>query len=116
MTFDSGDIGKRLRAARDAVQLSQAEAAEQVGVSRVVLSYYETGERQPPLAKLRELARIYGTTLQALLGAEEHAPSREHSEIIFRSAPGKLPGKARTEMARFASYLDEYVELLKELE
>ena len=67
-------IGQMLRTSRERAGLSQEAAADVAGLSRVVLNYYETGRRQIPLSAAANLARLYGTSLEALLrGCSEAA-------------------------------------------
>jgi transcriptional regulator with XRE-family HTH domain len=65
-------LGERLRRARKAVGLSQEEASARSGVSREMISYYETGARTPGLRALYRLATVYGVPLDDL-AAEDGA-------------------------------------------
>ena len=64
-------LQERLRQLRAANHMTQAEAAEQLHLTRQALSSYETGRTQPDLETLERLAEIYGVTLEALLCCEE---------------------------------------------
>ncbi len=111
------DIAKALTEAREKAGLSQEAAAEAVGVNRVLLSYYETGRRQPPLGVVVALARLYGVSVSELLG-EAHKPPADMlvtAEILYRAAPQELGQRARAGMRRFADLAKAYVELLEEL-
>lgn len=52
-----GEYLRRLR--EDNTELSQTDAARQIGLSRQELNYYEKGTRVPPDAILTRLARLY---------------------------------------------------------
>jgi len=94
------------------VGLSQDAAADAVGVHRVLLAYYETGKRQVPLSAAAVLARLYGTSVEALLAGEELAGSRvDVSGMLFRAAPRDLGESARAGLRVFESRLADYVEL-----
>ncbi len=82
-------------------------------MNRVVLSYYETGDRQAPLAVLGALSRLYGLTLAQLLKGVEAQP--DPAEILFRAAPAELGQRARSGMAQFSSLVRAYVELVEDL-
>ena len=56
------EIGRRIRAARQG-RYTQAELAEQLGVSKSLVSRWEAGSRQPPLTKLGQLSRLLGKPL-----------------------------------------------------
>ena len=50
--------------------LSQEELAEKLGISRQTLSKYETGESVPDIEKCKELADVFGVTLDDLVNYE----------------------------------------------
>jgi len=60
-------IGRRLRDAREAVNLTQQDVAEDVARSRQAISSWESGKTQPNLIELRMLAMLYGVTTDRLL-------------------------------------------------
>jgi transcriptional regulator with XRE-family HTH domain len=53
-------FGKRLRAARDAVGCTQAEAAEVLGVSRGTYAQYEAGRREPGVLRVLAMVKKLG--------------------------------------------------------
>ena len=64
------DVGARLRVAREGAGLTQAAAAEAIGVARTTLVALEKGQRRPRIGEIQELARRYGTSANALLRRE----------------------------------------------
>lgn len=60
-------LAARLRQLRLAKGLTQQQAAKAVGVTRSVISGYETEMRSPSLDILVLLARLYGVTTDYLL-------------------------------------------------
>jgi transcriptional regulator with XRE-family HTH domain len=99
-TVDLSGIGDRLRRARERVGLSQEAAAQAVGLSRVILAYYETGARQPSLTALTALAGLYQVRLSYLVGeGEEDAPTEaELSSLLFRASPEALRDEPKAGM------------------
>ena len=53
------DIGERLKKAREALGLSQAEIAEKLRVDRTTITKKETGDRGTSPAELKQFAQIY---------------------------------------------------------
>lgn len=105
-----------LRTSRERANLSQASAAEAVGVNRVQLNYYESGRRQVPLSVAASLARLCGTSLEALLASEERTSSGlDISGVLFRAAPRGLGGSAQAGLRLFEQRLCDYVELAKDM-
>lgn len=105
-------IGATLRASRERAGLSQEAAAEAVGINRVLLTYYEAGRRPVPLTAAAALARLYGTSVEALLAGEEPAGSGiDVSGMLFRASPRDLGEQAQAGLRLFEQRLAEYVEL-----
>jgi Zn-dependent peptidase ImmA (M78 family)/DNA-binding XRE family transcriptional regulator len=64
------DTGERLRVAREGANITQAAAATAIGVARTTLVAIEQGERRVRLDELQRLAKLYGTSVNALLRRE----------------------------------------------
>lgn len=64
------DFGKKLKALRIQSGLSQKQLADQIGVTKSVISYYELQERYPSPDVLIKLAGIFHVTTDYLLGLE----------------------------------------------
>lgn len=58
----------RIRALRQDMELSQRELAQRLGMSQTGYSKYETGENDIPTPILIQLAQIYQTSTDFLLG------------------------------------------------
>ena len=68
--LNSHDVGERLRIAREAVGITQAEAAIRVDVARTTLLAIEKGQRRIRPDELQRLARLYDTSVNAVLRRE----------------------------------------------
>ena len=66
---------KRIRDLREDSDLTQTQVARMLGMSQTGYSKYETGENDIPTAVLIQLARLYGTSIDYLLG-ETSCPDR----------------------------------------
>jgi Zn-dependent peptidase ImmA (M78 family)/DNA-binding XRE family transcriptional regulator len=66
----AAEIGERLRIAREAAGLRQAVAADGVQIARTTLIAIEQGQRRVRMDELRKLAKLYCTSVNALLRAE----------------------------------------------
>jgi Zn-dependent peptidase ImmA (M78 family)/transcriptional regulator with XRE-family HTH domain len=110
-------IGDALRRSRERVGLSQDAAAEAASINRVQISYYESGRRQPPLGTVAALARLYGTTVEAMLAGEQPAqPGIDVSGVLFRAAPQTLGTGAQAGLRLLDQHLADYVELAEDIE
>ena len=82
----------RLRAARQAANLTVREAASRLGVDHSMIVRYENGQSLPPLDRLMVLAELYDVTPAALLARNAAAVSliaaidRAEEDAIVRLA------------------------------
>ena len=64
------DVGERLRIARENADVTQKEAAETIDIARTTLVAIEQGQRRIRIDELQQLAKLYGTSVNALLRQE----------------------------------------------
>ena len=67
--MDAGTLPRRLKAAREALGLTQVFVAERLGIARPLIAYWESGQRDVPIRSLEQLADLYG--IQSWLFNEE---------------------------------------------
>jgi Zn-dependent peptidase ImmA (M78 family)/DNA-binding XRE family transcriptional regulator len=84
--MDMEELGRRLRRARLAAGLSQAQVAEALGTPRPAVSRIESGRRSVRSVELAKLSRLYGKPAALFLLEPEGAPALRY----FRStAPAR---------------------------
>ena len=82
---------ERLRQLRAECHMTQVEVAEQLHMTRQAVSSYESGRTEPDLETLKQLAEIYGVTLEERLGTEEAGgKSVRRSLWILRGTNGVI--------------------------
>src|SRR5258706_4911326 len=64
------EAGERLRLAREAANVTQAAAASAIGVARTTIVAIEHGERRVKIDEVQRLAKLFGTSVNALLRRE----------------------------------------------
>lgn len=64
------DVGERLRIAREAAGISQANASAAIDVARTTLIAIEQGQRRVRMSELQRLAKLYRTSVNAVLRQE----------------------------------------------
>lgn len=64
------ETGERLRVAREGANVTQAAAASVIGVARTTIVAIEQGERRVRIDELQKLAKLFGTSVNALLRRE----------------------------------------------
>jgi len=60
----------RLTRLRKAAGFTQAQLADEIGISRRRIAYYESESDHPPASLLQDLARALNTTIEELLGSQ----------------------------------------------
>ena len=76
-------FGTKLRALRAARGLSQAELAQQLGLTKSSVNMYERGEREPGFDTLTAIALYFGCGVDELLGI----PKTVHADRLAEAAP-----------------------------
>ncbi len=66
-------IGEKLKQLRDEKKFTQQMVAENLGISRVTYTRYETGTREPDLNMLMKISDFYECDLNWLLGKYENS-------------------------------------------
>jgi Zn-dependent peptidase ImmA (M78 family)/transcriptional regulator with XRE-family HTH domain len=68
--MSSVEVGERLRIAREGAKLKQADAAAALEIARTTLVAIEQGQRRVRISELQQLAKLYRTSINALLRTE----------------------------------------------
>jgi transcriptional regulator with XRE-family HTH domain len=79
-------LAERLRQAREAAGLSQAQAARLLGMHRPSLSYIEAEERKVSAGELKQFAELYKVSTQWLLG--EATDTEQRIKLAARKLSG----------------------------
>jgi transcriptional regulator with XRE-family HTH domain len=99
-------LARRLKETREYVGLSQQEAADRSGLSRLLISSVETGRRKLESVELSALARVYGQPVGFFLDAETSDDITDVQHIA--RAARELGETDRVELLRFAKFLSQY--------
>jgi Zn-dependent peptidase ImmA (M78 family)/DNA-binding XRE family transcriptional regulator len=102
------EVGERLRKAREAEGIKQADAATAIEVARTTLVAIEQGQRRARLGELQKLAQLYRTTVNALLRREA-----VHVDLAprFRKLPNSVDEAANGAVKLMADLARAEVEL-----
>lgn len=78
------DFGQRLRSLRAKANMTQAELAQKLDVSRPAVGSWESGKIRPRLDKLSQIAELFGITVSELMGEETttERPVRGTSALV----------------------------------
>lgn len=67
-------VGMRLASARERKKLTQDDIAKRFLISKATVSAWETGRGDPGVYRLKELAKLYGVSADALLWEDSLSP------------------------------------------
>lgn len=99
-------LSQRLRKLRGDATLE--EIASRVGIAKTTLHGYESGRREPDLATLQKLARVYNTSVAYLIGeTDDPSPPRGVGILAAWSPSGyeELTPEQREEVMDFIAYI-----------
>lgn len=100
---DSKVLAENIRRERDYIGLSQADVADALSIPRAAVSAFETGRRRVTGVELKRLAKLFGTSVDRLLGTESLV-DQEPTAALFRATRG-LSETDQQQVLRFAEFL-----------
>lgn len=80
-------LGKALAQARHAAALTQQQVADSLGIPQPQYASYEVGRRRVPVSMLPRLARIFKTSIDALVGSDASAAPAALAERRSKRGP-----------------------------
>ena len=97
--MDNQKIGAFISARRKEKGLTQAQLAEQLGVTNKAVSKWESGNGLPDISLFPVLSELLGVTADELFRGERTAPPRRESDTPEASAAGLVEGEETPEEA-----------------
>lgn len=64
-------LGDRIRKAREQADISQAELARRIGISKNAMNTIEGGQSDPRVSRIVAIARVLGVSTDTLLDIQE---------------------------------------------
>jgi Zn-dependent peptidase ImmA (M78 family)/transcriptional regulator with XRE-family HTH domain len=104
-------VPNQMARAREDATYSQDDVANMLGVSRVMISYWESGNRSPNDRQLAALAKLYRVSAAQLLGDEPVPTRADEAAMLFRGAGAELSAEARRGLSEFSDFLGNYAAL-----
>lgn len=99
------EMARRLKEAREYLELPQDDVARELGVPRTAISLIESGQRKVEALELQKLARLYQRPVGYFTGEESADIELPPQVAHLARAAAKLSNRDRDELARFAEYL-----------
>lgn len=66
------NLGQRLKELREEHGFTQKQLSDKLGINSVTYLHYEKEQREPPLSLLADIAKLYGVSVDYLLGLSEY--------------------------------------------
>lgn len=106
--LDKKIFAERLKKKRHELQLGQAQLAQKVQVAPATISSYELEKCYPDSATLFKLARVFGVSLDWLMGASDKEALEVNETVVFLNALTTFFEKVAIE-----DYEDEFAIIIK---
>jgi len=108
----ASELARRLREAREYVNLSQQFVAEQTGIPRSAISDIERGSRRVESLELKRLAELYrmpvGFFLETKPAAELAGDAQDPTIAALARATREMDDDTKGELLRFALFLQNF--------
>lgn len=75
-------FGEQIKILRKNLGLTQEQLAERLSVNRAALANWETDRAMPDIQMVKELAGVYGVTVDSLLGREDDSFASRVANVI----------------------------------
>lgn len=109
---DAQELARRLREAREFVNLSQQFVSQQTGIPRSAISDIERGTRRVESLELKRLAELYRMPVDFFLGgeaSEELAGGTSDPTVqALARAASEMGEEEKEEVLRFALFLQNF--------
>lgn len=103
------NLGATIKQLRESNGFTQQQLADYLGIGRVTLAHFETGERKPPITLLEKLANLYGLEIADLLAPDDTTLAL-NAAFAFRSA-GELQPVHLEHIAGFRRIVANYLKM-----
>lgn len=94
-------LGEKLKELRKRFGLSQEQLADIINVSRQAITKWETDGGIPDISNLRELAKVFGITVDYLLNDDKELPALQLRKVLDKV-------KYKNNISSYAMILKEY--------
>lgn len=101
-------IGRNIRLYREQMGMNQDDLAQYLGVNRVLVSYYETGEREISLEAMNKLTDLFGIDMTELL---EMNAAHVKANVAFAFRAESLSESDLESIAKFKRIVKNYLKM-----
>lgn len=105
---DAQALARRLREAREFLNLSQQFVADQTGLARSAVSDIERGARRVDSLELKRLAALYRLPPAHFLGEDEELAESDPTGLALARATREMEEPDKQQLLRFAQFLRNF--------
>lgn len=106
-------IGENIKSYREKLQLTQNQVAECLGISRELVSLYETGKREINLEKLESLADLFGVELVNLIEEDSNLVA---ADLAFAYRSDEMTNDDLKQISEFRKIIKNYLKMRQMLD
>ncbi|HOJ13740.1 MAG TPA: helix-turn-helix transcriptional regulator [Deltaproteobacteria bacterium] len=101
------EIGRKIQLAREEKGLTQAELAQELGMTQAGLSNYELGKRRLYLNQIERIARVLGKDIAFFIGGANHeSAASDESSHLMKTVAERLRNLDEDDLRSINDYLD----------
>ena len=110
ITLIMPETGLIMKSLREKFGYVQENVAEYLGISRELVSMYETGEREIPIEVLEKLSNLFCVDPDALFA---ETPEEAIAQVAFAFRKDEMAASDLTEIAAFGKIVKNYLKVKK---
>lgn len=99
-------LGARISSLRKEQSITQAQLAEQLGLTQQMIASYEVGRRRVPVSLLPATAQALGVSVEQLIGQKEAAPAKRGPAPKLQQQVERIQRLPRTKQRFVMDMLD----------
>jgi transcriptional regulator with XRE-family HTH domain len=104
----NSNIGKNIKSFREKLGITQFELADYCGISREIISYYETGKREVNLLHLENISEYLNIDMDQFL---EDNPAVINPELALTFRANELSASDREQISDFKKIVRYYLKM-----
>jgi predicted transcriptional regulator len=101
-------IGRNIRLYREQMGMNQDDLAKYLEVNRVLVSYYETGEREIPIDAMNKLTDLFGIDMMDLMEMNAH---HVKANVAFAFRAESINESDLESIAKFKRIVKNYLKM-----
>ena len=107
----NSDFSKNLKTLRENLNLKQDFLSQKLGISRSVLSYYESGKSEPTLSMLLKISDFFNIPIDEVTKEQRSNAKAVNFGIVYGISDFGLGEQLHISRKKAKQYIDQYLEM-----